>query len=106
MIMLFYPLWSAFPQEVIYRTWFFKRYRSLFRRKWIFFLTNALLFSFSHIIFRNWIALALTFVGGFVFALTYYRSRSLMAVFIEHTLYGDFIFTVGIGQFFYMALSH
>ncbi len=68
-------------------------------------LTNAFLFSFSHIIFRNWLALALTFVGGFLFALTYKRSQSLLTVFIEHTLYGDFIFTVGIGQFFYMALS-
>jgi membrane protease YdiL (CAAX protease family) len=105
MIMIFYPLWSAFPQELIYRTWFFKRYRDLFKRQWFFFLTNALLFSFSHIIFRNWLALALTFAGGFIFAITYNRSRSLMTVFVEHSIYGDFIFTVGIGQFFYMALS-
>ncbi len=105
-IMFFYPLWSAFPQEFIYRTWFFHRYRDLFRREWLFFLANAFLFSFSHIIFRNWLALALTFAGGFLFALTYHRSRSLMTVFIEHTLYGDFIFTVGIGQFFYLALQN
>ncbi len=105
MIMVFYPLWSAFPQELIYRTWFFHRYRDLFSREWVFVLTNAFLFSFSHIIFRNWLALVLTFAGGILFSLTYKRSHSLLTVFIEHTLYGDFIFTVGIGQFFYMALS-
>ncbi len=105
-IMVFYPLWSAFPQEMIYRVWFFNRYRALFRREWIFILTNAVLFSFSHIIFRNWLALALTLVGGLIFAYTYKRSQSLLAVFFEHTLYGDFIFTVGIGQFFYMSLNH
>jgi len=105
MIMVFYPLWSAFPQELIYRSWFFNRYRDLFKREWLFIATNAFLFSFSHIIFRNWLALVLTFAGGLVFALTYTKSRSLMTVFVEHTLYGDFIFTVGIGQFFYMTLN-
>ncbi len=105
MIIVFYPIWSAFPQELIYRTWFFNRYRDLFKNENIYFLTNAFLFSFSHIIFRNWLALALTFIGGFLFSVTYSKSRSLLTVFVEHTLYGDFIFTVGIGQFFYMALS-
>jgi CAAX protease family protein len=101
MIMIFYPIWSAYPQELIYRSWYFHRYRSLFKREWVFMVLNALLFSFSHIIFRNWLAIVMTFFGGLMFAYTYRRSNSLMTVFIEHLLYGNFIFTVGIGQYFY-----
>jgi membrane protease YdiL (CAAX protease family) len=101
MIMIFYPIWSAYPQELIYRSWYFHRYRSLFKREWVFIFLNALLFSFSHIIFRNWLAIVMTFFGGLMFAYTYRRSNSLMTVFIEHLLYGNYIFTVGIGQYFY-----
>ncbi len=105
MILLFYPVWSAFPQEFIYRTWFFYRYRDLIKNESLFFLINAALFSFSHIIFRNWLALILTFFGGLMFAFTYRKSNSLIAVFIEHMLYGNFIFTVGVGQYFYLPLT-
>ena len=105
MIMLFYPIWSAYPQEFIYRTWFFHRYRDLISNEHIFLLANALLFSFSHIIFRNWFAIILTFFGGLMFAFTYRKSKSLMIVFTEHMLYGNFIFTVGIGQYFYLPMT-
>ena len=105
MIMLLYPLWSAYPQELIYRTWFFKRYRDLLKDERLFFILNAALFSFSHIIFRNWLAIVLTFLGGLMFALTYRKSNSLMVVFVEHMLYGNFIFTVGIGQYFYLPMG-
>lgn len=105
LIMFFYPLWSAYPQEFIYRTWFFHRYRSLISDERLFFLLNAALFSFSHIIFRNWLAIVLTFFGGLMFVYTYRKSNSLIVVFTEHMLYGNFIFTVGIGQYFYLPMT-
>lgn len=105
MIMVFYPLWSVYPQELIYRSWYFHRYRSLFKKEWLFILINALLFSFSHIIFRNWLAIVLSFLGGLMFAYTYRKSNSLMVVFIEHLIYGNFIFTIGIGQYFYASTA-
>ncbi len=105
LIMILYPLWSAFPQELIYRTWFFHRYKILFRNEKVIIFLNALLFSFSHIIFRNGIAIILSFFGGLMFAYTYRKSQSLLVVFIEHMLYGNLIFTIGLGQFFYLPLS-
>jgi uncharacterized protein len=105
MVIVFYPLWSVFPQEFIYRTWFFRRYRHLIKKEWVFILLNGALFSFSHIIFRNWLAIAMTFVGGIMFAWTYRKSNSLLVVFIEHMLYGNYIYTVGIGQFFYLPMG-
>lgn len=101
LIILLYPIWSAFPQELIYRSWFFHRYRDLVKKEWVFVGINAILFSFSHIIFENLLAIILTFIGGILFAFTYKKSNSLMVVFTEHTIYGLWIFTVGIGQYFY-----
>lgn len=101
LVMLFYPLLSVYPQELIYRSFFFHRYRDLIKNPTLSILFNALLFGYMHIIFHNWIAVALTFIGGLFFAYLYLRSRSLLFVSIVHALYGDLIFTLGLGQYFY-----
>lgn len=105
-IMLFYPIWSVYPQELIYRTWFFHRYKSILSGERIMIVLNAALFSFTHIVFRNYIAIILTFLGGIMFACTYRKSNSLLVVFIEHMLYGNLVFTIGLGQYFYLPMSH
>lgn len=105
MIMLFYPVWSAFPQEIIYRGYFFHRYRELFPGARVMIFVNALLFSFSHIIFNNWIALAFTFLASILFSITYRKSNSLTVTFVEHAIYGNLIFTTGLGEFFYVPFN-
>jgi membrane protease YdiL (CAAX protease family) len=105
LILFFYPLWSAFPQEIIYRAYFFHRFGRFFKQEWIMILVNAVLFSFSHIIFGNWIALVLTFLGSILFSFTYLKSQSLLVVFIEHALYGNLIFTIGLGEYFYLPMG-
>lgn len=102
MVLIFYPLWSAFPQELIFRAYFFHRYGKLLSNEKILILLNASLFAFSHIIFNNWLAIVLTFIGSILFTLTYKKSKSLMVVFIEHALYGNIIFTIGLGDYFYV----
>lgn len=101
MILIFYPLWSAFPQELIFRAYFFHRYGNLLSNEKLLILLNAILFAFAHIVFNNWLAIVLTFVGSILFAFTYKRSKSLLVVFMEHALYGNIIFTIGLGDFFY-----
>jgi len=64
-------------------------------------VTNAVLFAFAHILFRNWVAVIGSFVAGLLWATTYLKSRSLLVVSIEHALYGNFVFTLGIGYYFY-----
>lgn len=100
-IMVLYPLFSVYPQELIYRTFLFHRYRDVFNRAWMRIAASALAFGYMHIVFRNPIAVALTLIGGAVFALTYERSRSTLLVSLEHALYGCFIFTIGLGVYFY-----
>ncbi len=95
-----YIVFSVLPQEFIYRTFFFKRYEKLVQSKWGFILLNALLFSFAHIWFRSLVVLSFTFIGGILFALTYRKSRSFVAVCVEHTIYGNWLYTVGFGETF------
>ena len=98
MILLVYTFLSVWPQEIIYRTFFFKRYEELFRSKPLFIFINAILFSLAHLFFRNTLVLVLTFIGGLIFGFTYLKFRSTTLVSIEHALYGNWLFTVGMGQ--------
>jgi len=105
-IMVLYPLMSVLAQEFVYRTFFFHRYGPLFGdRRWIAIFANAALFSFAHIIFENWIAVIGTFFSGLLFAYRYDVTRSLWAVWLEHSLYGCLVFTVGLGRFFFTGIS-
>ena len=101
LVMILYPLFSVYPQELIYRAFFFHRYGGLFPGRWAMIFANAAAFGFAHIIFENALAVILTLAGGFIFARTYERSNSILAVSIEHALYGDLIFTIGLGMYFY-----
>jgi membrane protease YdiL (CAAX protease family) len=103
LVMLLYPLLSAYPQELLYRAFFFHRYRPLFGSGWTMLLASAFAFGFVHIIFGNWLAVALCIIGGLLFAFTYQHSGSLLLTCIDHALFGNFIFTIGLGQFFYHA---
>ncbi|MBI2423473.1 MAG: CPBP family intramembrane metalloprotease [Candidatus Hydrogenedentes bacterium] len=100
-VMVFYPVFSVYPQELIYRTWFFHRYRPILPRDQQLIWTSALAFGYMHIVFQNWIAVLLCVPGGYLFARTYARTHSTATVCFEHALYGCFIFTIGLGMYFY-----
>ncbi|MBN8543381.1 MAG: CPBP family intramembrane metalloprotease [Alphaproteobacteria bacterium] len=101
MIMVMYPLISVVPQEFIFRTYFFERYKPLFPSRGAMITASALAFGFAHIILQNWVAVGLTTIGGFYFACTYHKRRSMALVWAEHALYGCFLFTIGLGTYFY-----
>jgi membrane protease YdiL (CAAX protease family) len=98
LILLFYSLFSVYPQELLYRTFFFQRYENLFKNEKIFIFINALLFSLAHLFFKNTLVLLLTFIGGILFAITFKKSKSTVLVSIEHSIYGCWLFTVGMGN--------
>jgi membrane protease YdiL (CAAX protease family) len=79
----------------------FERYRILFPSAALMILISAAAFAFSHIVFRNPWSVALTFVGGLLFAWRYQRTDSLLVSSLEHALYGCYMFTVGLGGLFY-----
>ena len=98
LILIFYSLFSVYPQELIYRTFFFKRYKNIFKNETLFIIINALIFSIAHLLFKNTLVLILTFFGGILFAFTYKKTKSTVLVSIEHAIYGCWLFTVGMGD--------
>lgn len=100
-IMVMYPILAALSQEMIFRCFFFHRYQSLFPSgNWLI-MANGVSFGLFHLFYANWLAPLLSFFGGLLFAYRYHRSRSLPVVAIEHGLWGNLLFTVGVGWYFY-----
>lgn len=93
-----YSLFSVYPQELMYRTFFFHRYRDLVGNKYLFIFLNAALFSLAHLMFKNKLVILITFLGGILFAFSYNKSKSLLLVTLEHAIYGSWLFTVGMGE--------
>lgn len=96
-----YPIISAYPQEITHRAFFFHRYEPILPGRWTVIGLNAFAFMWLHVLFWNWIALALTFGGGLLMAYTYERSRSTLLSGVEHALYGNWAFATGLGWFVY-----
>ncbi len=101
-LLVIYPIASAFTQEVLFRTFFFERYARLYQAyPSRMTLLNVLLFSYVHLVFANLLAVVFTFIGGILFSHTYLKTRSTLLVSIEHALYGNALYTIGYGHFFY-----
>lgn len=97
-VCLFYCFVSVLPQEFLYRSFFFRRYQVLVDSAPVFILLNALVFCAAHLMFHNWLVLLITFCGGLLFAFTYQKTRSYWLVSAEHSFYGLWIFTLGMGE--------
>ena len=97
-ILFLYSVFSVYPQELLYRTFYFQRYQKLFKSDVVLFLVNAIVFSIAHLFFKNILVLIMTFLGGILFAITYNKSKSTLLVTIEHAIYGCWLFTVGMGE--------
>lgn len=101
LIMGLYPILSALPQEIIFRSLFFERYGALFPNRWVMILANGAAFSLGHLFFAHWITLSMTGIGGAIMGWAYLRNRSVGLAWVLHALAGQIIFTVGLGVYFY-----
>jgi hypothetical protein len=99
--LVLYPVVSAWPQEVVFRLFFFHRYEPLFGRSTWLVAANAVAFGFIHTIYPNAVAPLLSVPAGLLLALTWRRTRSMGPVWLEHTAYGLLLFTLGLGDFFF-----
>jgi membrane protease YdiL (CAAX protease family) len=100
----FYPIFSAYAQEIIYRLFLFRRYRTIFRTKYALILASAITFSYAHIVYFSVLSLVLTFLAGVYLAVVYQKTKSVLFVSILHGALGFFIFTVGLGQHFWLDM--
>lgn len=105
LVMLLYPVLSVVPQEMIYKTLFFRRYGALFGDGRVLLFVSALAFGYMHILLGNPAAMAMTALAGLLMSQTYMRSRSLALVSLEHALYGCWAFTLGMGLYLYTGAA-
>jgi membrane protease YdiL (CAAX protease family) len=64
-------------------------------------LVSGISFGLAHLLYGNWVAPVMAGLGGVLFGYRYQRSRSLVAAGVEHGLWGNLLYTLGLGWFFY-----
>ncbi|MBC7302742.1 MAG: CPBP family intramembrane metalloprotease [Nocardia sp.] len=101
LVLVFYPLVSVYPQELLFRAFLFHRYAPIFGDGPRMIAASAIAFGFAHFTVGNWISVLLSVAAGALFATRYQRTHSLLSTSVEHALYGILVFTVGLGDFFY-----
>ncbi|MGQ1785152.1 MULTISPECIES: CPBP family intramembrane glutamic endopeptidase [unclassified Saccharicrinis] len=104
LLCILYPIYSAFGQEIIYRLFLFQRYRTIFKSKVLLVLVSSLSFSYMHIIYYSHVSVILTFILGVYLSITYLKTRSVLFVSILHGIYGNLIFIVGLGNYFWLDM--
>jgi len=103
-LFFFYPIFSAYAQEVVFRKFLFMRYKPILNKTWMIILASAVSFSFVHIVYFSVLSLILTFLAGVYLAIVYHQTRSVLFVSMIHGALGFFIFTVGLGQHFWLDM--
>jgi hypothetical protein len=101
---LFYPVFSAYGQEIIYRTFLKKRYGAIFPKEWHFILASAISFSFLHIVYYDPVSMILTLIGGLYFSKMYLLTGSVLYTSVLHGIFGMLVFGVGLGQYFWLDM--
>lgn len=98
---LIYSLASVAPQEAVFRVIFFRRYAGLWgSRRAPGILINAASFSLAHALMGQPLVYLLTFGGGIIFSQHWLRERNFLSLCLLHTVYGFWLFTVGLGPLF------
>ncbi len=96
-----YPLLSALPQELLFRSLFYRRYQAILPDGQAVYLLNAALFSLAHLMYWIWIVAIMTFGGGLLFSWAYRKRGSFFYAVLLHAVAGNIIFAVGLGIYFY-----
>lgn len=96
-----YPLLSALPQELLFRSLFFRRYHAILPNGRAAYLLNASLFSMAHLMYWSWIVAIMTFGGGLLFTWAYRKRGSFFYAVLLHAIAGNIIFAAGLGIYFY-----
>ena len=100
-----YPLISASVQEIIYRTFIFRRYSRLFKTKnWMIF-ASAAAFSFVHIVYYSPFSMITTFFLGLYLSYIYEKTKSILFTTVLHGYLGNVVFTVGLGHHFWQNIG-
>lgn len=101
--LLVYPVVSVIPQEIIFRTFFFHRYKRILPSRNARWILSTFVFGLAHLIYGNWVAVVISWFGGAIFGYRYMQTNSTPIVVIEHAIWGSFLFTIGLGSYLVVA---
>jgi membrane protease YdiL (CAAX protease family) len=105
MMCIFYPIFSAYGQEIIYRTFLYHSYKLVFNKDVLFILASSISFSFVHIVYYSHISIILTLLLGLYLAVTFLKTKSVLFTSILHGIFGNLIFTIGLGSYFWLDME-
>jgi membrane protease YdiL (CAAX protease family) len=105
LIFFFYPLLSAYSQEVVYRTFLFTRYHTLFKNRDILIIVSGVTFGFAHIVYYHPLSILLTLFAGIYLAWIYRQTKSVLFTAILHSILGILVFTIGLGEYFWLNME-
>ena len=105
LVMALYPLFSVIPQGIVFRSFLCHRYRPLIGDGPLAWLVAGATFGFAHIVMHRWEPILITVVGGVIFTSTMLRRRSGLLADVEHALYGDLAFTLGLGVWIFTGAA-
>ena len=97
----FLPIFFCIPTGIYFLQVFLCALQTVFWGKRTHGCYECLGILFSAHSFINWVAPVLGLFGGIIFARTYKKTKSLLMVSIEHSLYGNALFVLGLGWFFW-----
>ncbi|MCW2309638.1 CPBP family intramembrane glutamic endopeptidase [Rhodobium gokarnense] len=100
-IACFYAFVSVLPQEIAFRAYAAFRLDGLKVAPVPATLLSAAVFGWVHILYGSWISVLLAFIAGIAFYRTYRNSGSILAAWLEHSLYGLAVFAIGLDHLFY-----
>lgn len=107
LVMLLYPPLSVAPQEIIYRVFIFTAHRRALASPFMRVAVSAILFGWLHIIYAGSFAVLTSTAAGLCLGLNYNahedRQGALWPLVLEHALYGQLVFTLGLGRYFFLA---
>lgn len=104
-IIILYPLVSVLPQEIIYRVYIFEVHKKLLNPPLLALIVSSLTFAWVHIVFAGWFAVGASLIAGIMLGWNYHVNRTqngaIWPLLLEHSLYGQLVFSLGLGQYFY-----
>lgn len=93
---LFFVFVSAPAQEFLYRSFLFAELAAARVPPFAVVIVSATLFSFMHIIYRDYMTVLVTFLAGLVWSVVVMRTKSLLAVALSHAALGALAVTLGV----------
>ncbi len=100
-----YPVFSAYSQEVVFRTFLFTRYQTLFKNRNFLIIVSGVTFGFAHIVYYHPLSMLLKLIAGIYLAWIYRKTQSVLFTAILHALLGILVFTVGLGEYFWLNIE-